>query len=934
MYNGGALAASYVAIDLETTGLDFETDAIIEIGAVRFDAEGVLDTFQALVNPGQPIPLVVQGLTGIGDTDVAGAPGLSEISGEVSAFLGDSALVGHNVLGFDVEFLDRAGIGHGSTIYDTQELATLLLPGLTEYGLAALARHLGILMPEHHRAAADAETARLLFLALREAAIGLPRRTLEQASRWLAPTGLPWRRFLREALEAAPAVGDIAEVRGRGRPMPAPLGARSNAQSVSPEQAIAVLASARDHPEIFPDFDERAEQREMAGAVMEALNGDERLIVEAGTGVGKSLAYLAPAACHALAGNDRVVVSTATINLQEQLLKKDLPTVQALMGNGQGELRVCQLKGRRNYLCLKRFEGLRTAVELSDEEAVLATRVLIWLDQTESGDRAELRLSQGEEAVWRRMSAEGADCTAGNSAYVVEGSCFLQRARRQAEASHIVVVNHSLLLSDIATGGRVLPPYERLIVDEAHHLEEEATRQFGFKTSEREVGEMLSRCEGLASHVHTGLRGMALMPLELNEATQSVRQSGATARGRAAQFFEGLAGFVRQQATEGDGESRLLVTRGIRVQPDWPEVEIGWENLRLVVGEVISALKRLHTALGSVTPGEMTNYELVRGEVDALLEDGQAFVAGMSAAIEADDPERVVWIESERGGGGLAAAWAPLVVSDALREELYSERKTVVLTGATLRTRQGNGGDAGTGFGYIQERLGLEDARTLGLGSPFDYRRAAIALVPSDMPEPSEPEYLEALSLAVRELARASGGRALVLFTSHWALQAVRERVQGELAKVGITALGQGVDGSARQLVRALQADPKTVLLGTASFWEGVDVVGEALSLLVMARLPFNVPTEPVFAARSALYDAPFEQYAVPQAVLRFRQGFGRLIRSKTDRGVLVVLDRRIVSKRYGSAFLESLPGCGVREVMLREMPDIVEGWLGAGLRT
>jgi Rad3-related DNA helicase len=216
----------------------------------------------------------------------------------------------------------------------------------------------------------------------------------------------------------------------------------------------------------------------------------------------------------------------------------------------------------------------------------------------------------------------------------------------------------------------------------------------------------------------------------------------------------------------------------------------------------------------------------------------------------------------------------------------------------------------------------------MALGSPFDYRRAALVLVPRDMPEPEWPGYLESLAQAIADLVRSSRGRALVLFTSHSSLRATHQLLSEMLRDEAIQVLGQGIDGSARQLVRTLQSNPNTVLLGTASFWEGVDIVGEALSLLVIARLPFNVPSDPVFAARSALYDDPFGQYGLPQAVLRFKQGFGRLIRSKTDRGVLVVLDRRIASRQYGSAFLESLPDCAMREAAVREMPWMVEQWL------
>jgi len=954
------LGGSYVALDLETTGLDTESDEIIEIGAVRFDVSDVLGTFETLVNPRREIARAVQTLTGITDEVVRSARPIRVVAPEFEAFIGRSPVIGHNVTGFDLRFLARAGIAIGESVYDTQELAELLLPGRPEYGLAALCVQLGIPFEVRHRALADAEAARQLFLALRAQCAALPRQVLGQAAQWLSLTAWAGREFFREMRDAASNAGDsgapphAATPPAKGRPYEArPLSPSPKPVAVAPEEALAVLRSAAAHPELLPAFDRRMEQETMVSAVAQALNDEHRLLVEAGTGTGKSLAYLIPAACHAVANGDRVVVSTATINLQEQLLKKDIPAVEALLGEEGGRrkeeegawvedgsarsfdtsgragsgavpFRACQLKGRRNYLCLKRFDALRTAGVTGDEEALLATRILIWLSQTETGDRTELRLSQGEEAVWRRLSADGAGCTSDNSPYVVEGSCFLQKARRAAEASHIVVVNHALLLSDKATGGRVLPPYSRLVVDEAHHLEGEATRQFGFASGERALADILDRCEGIEAHVEAGLRSLqsALGPhSELTGVSRELRGRAAATREPARECFRALSVFMQEHTIEGiEREQRLLVNRSMRVQPDWPEIEMAWENLRLGLNQVIAGLAQIQHSLSALGAAEMVSYELIRSEADMLLQDVQATVSGLTAALEQDDPERIVWLECERSDGSLVVSSVPLAVDGLLQENLYEALKTVVLTGATLRA-QGS-------FAYLQERLGLEDAETLALGSPFDYRRAALVLVPSDMPEPEWPGYLESLAHGIADVVRASRGRALVLFTSHSSLRATH-RIVGELLREeAIQVLGQGIDGSARQLVRALQSKPNTVLFGTASFWEGVDVVGEALSLIVMARLPFNVPSDPVFAARAALYDDPFAQYALPQSVLRFKQGFGRLIRSKTDRGVLVVLDRRITSKKYGAAFLETLPDCKVQEASVREMSGMVEGWL------
>jgi len=920
------LGTNYVALDLETTGLDRENDAIVEIGAVRFDESGaILETYGTLVNPGRPLPSSVQDLTGISERELADAPPFYLIAAQFQAFLGDDPVVGHNVIGFDAPFLARAGIIVPEDLYDTQDIASLLLPGLAEYSLAALAQVLGIEFPVRHRALGDADASRQVFLALGKRARSLPADVLSQTAQWLANTQYPWRTFFARAWESAAAAGANGGLKLDVPELPPPLHPGRGRRPVDPERPVSVLASAKGRPDLLPEFDERPQQVEMSRAVTAALNEGRKLLVEAGTGTGKSLAYLIPAACHAMAGGERVVVSTATINLQDQLTKKDIPTVAELLP--ERGLRACQLKGRRNYLCLKQYQALRDQPFLSDAEALLAARVLIWLCSTQTGDRAELRLSPAEEAVWPKIAADAAQCSSDTSPFVVDGTCFMQRARKQAEGSHIVVVNHALLLSDTATGGRVLPPYQHLIIDEAHHLEDEATRQFGFTTSERLIGEMLLRCEALQKSVRPGLEASAVGagPLEqLSSCLLGLGRAGADARLRLAEFGRACLQFLADQSGEsGEPDQRLLVNRATRAQPDWVGVELAWENLKLVLGSVADGLDRLLALLTGPEAFGLVNQELVVAEVSGLLSDVRDARNGIAAAVEQDDPQRVVWLERDRTDLGIVVSWVPLAVAGLLRDQLYAERCSVVLTGATLRTH-------GT-FAYMQERLGLEDAETLALGSPFDYKQAALVLLPRDMPEPNWPEYAGALAQAVTGLTRASRGRALVLFTSYANLRAVYAAVEPVLRQEGIRVLGQGIDGSPRQLVRALQANPDTVLLGTASFWEGVDIAGEALSLIIMARLPFNVPTEPVFAARSALYDDPFNQYGLPQAVLRFKQGFGRLIRTKADRGALAVLDRRILSKSYGSAFIESLPACTVRQALLREMPALVEGWLKAG---
>jgi DNA polymerase-3 subunit epsilon/ATP-dependent DNA helicase DinG len=912
----------YVAFDLETTGLDTARAEIIEAGAVRFTRDEVVGRFSTFVKPRQPIPAAIERLTGISDADLASAPAIQVVTYDIEQFLEGAILVGQNICGFDVPVLDAHGIRRPDALYDTQPLAEILLPAIGRYGLADLADHFGIDFPVRHRASADAEVTRLVFLRLLDRALGLPAGILSEIAQRLIPTSFPWRGFFRDAREIAPSVVSAGSSRikrsdeGDSRP----LRPRAGPQAVHVEEPLAVLALAARRPDVFPEFDERSEQVQMLEAVNEGMNRGLTMMVEAGTGTGKSLAYLIPAACEALANGTRVVVSTSTINLQEQLTRKDLPAVRELMGELAPE--TCQLKGRRNYLCVRRFDALQQTPALTDDEALLASKVLVWLSETETGDRGELRLSAGEESAWWRISADGAECTSENSPYVVDGSCFMLRARKRAEASHIVVVNHSLLLSDIAVGGHVIPLYQHLIVDEAHHLEDEATRQFGFTCSRRDLLSLLDRSENIAPTLQAAMSDSPVM-LQLRQQVAglaaAVREAARAARPVVTAFCDAAAGFLTQVVGAGD-ESRLHIRNSTRAQPDWSGVEVAWDNAHLALADLARAVERLAEELSAGEDVGMLNNDLVLADTTGCLEDAVNRPAGIATALEHDDPQRVVWMETDRSDGGIVISWVPLDVSDQLRGGLYADRRSVLLTGATLRS-------AG-GFSYLQQRLGLEDCETLALGSPFDYRHQALVLVPRDLPDPNSGQYLEALSRTIVDLSRASRGRALFLFTSHSLLRAAHALAAGDLAKSGISALAQGVDGSPRQLVRALKSDPATVLFGTASFWEGVDIPGDNLALLGITRLPFAVPTDPIQAARASQYEDSFSEYSLPQAVIRFKQGFGRLIRTRTDKGVAVVLDQRVVTKQYGQAFLDALPGCPVRTVAAREMPDLVEGFL------
>ncbi len=930
----------YVSLDLETTGLDPEVDEIIEVAAIRFDTDGVIETFQSFVNPDRHLEYQISRLTGIDAGQLASAPHFSTIAADVERFVGLDPIVGQNPM-FDVTFLGRKGVSLFGPTYDTFELAGILLAGLREHSLGAIADHLGIEFTNRHRAIADAEAAMRVFTALRRKLAESPSQLLAEAERISASSDWSLRHLFREVAgkhPRRPVDHDGETVHAfvkRPTAIGDPVVPSSRRITVPPDKAVALLASstARD---AIDSFEERPQQIEMARAVGEALSEGSELIVEAGTGVGKSLAYLVPAALHATANNSRAVISTNTINLQEQLVGQDIPIARRILasaGIDADALTLAQLKGRRNYLCLLRWAAARHSSSLTSDEARVLVRMLFWLGRTDTGDRAELNVRREEETAWARFSAAEGGCLNAQCVYVRDGTCFLHRARKRAESAHVLVVNHALLLSDLATGGNVLPEYQHLVVDEAQHLEEQATNQLGFSASEDAVLEWLDRVHtrvgrdregGLAASVidATRVSAQAIGPgPQLQTLARAIGSPVARAHNGVSSFFRALTTFAQQHASAaGDYDERISINRGMRVQPDWADVEAAWFDTDELLAAVTGVLDELVAMLNQVNPADVLDRDAVAAEAGELLDAGEKLRRNISRIIGQDDRDTVCWLTMNRRDASPSVASAPLRVGDALRKQLFEPKESVVLTSATL--------SADDSFDYIKGRLGFEDAREVILGSPFDYRTSTLILTPSDVPEPAMTGYAAAVHSAIIDSVRASEGRALALFTSHSALRTAYQGVKRQLEEQEILVLAQGIDGSPKQLLSTLKSNHRTLILGAASFWEGVDITGEALSLLIMARLPFSVPTDPVFSARAELFDMPFEQYAIPQAILRFKQGFGRLIRRKSDRGAMIVLDRRLRSRRYGDSFLRSLPACNLREVALRELPDEVAAWL------
>ncbi|HEY6447224.1 MAG TPA: ATP-dependent DNA helicase [Acidobacteriaceae bacterium] len=624
-------------------------------------------------------------------------------------------------------------------------------------------------------------------------------------------------------------------------------------------------------------YEFRRGQLEMAQAVERAFSENRHLIVEAGTGTGKTLAYLLPALRACAATGRRVIISTGTKNLQEQLFFKDVPFLESMLG----PLRVCYMKGRANYLCRHKLFALRNQPILSGLEEISQYQAIAeWEKETETGDRAEIDDLPEASALWAKLDARNDACL--GQTCPDYGRCFITEMRRRAAESDVVIVNHHLFFADLAirqqAGGApdagVLPEAGMVIFDEAHELEDVASSYFGISLSNL-------RFEELARDVETMLRARRELKAGVVTAAQMIRE-------RARLFFAALP----TRATERWG-------RGSPERPSSGDGRIPFNNREEFLesqGDVylglLNALHRMENELEM--PREVEEAQPLRRRTGSVREH-------LKFLMESNDKNTVFWLERWSGRQMSTHLQAtPIDVSDLLRELLFQNYPSVVLTSATL-TVQG-------GFTHIRKRLGLDEARELVVPSHFRYGQQALLYLPPEMPDPREPNFQEEAAKRIRRMLDITRGRAFCLFTSYQQMRDLYERL---LCEVGYPLLLQGT-APRKALLEEFRETPNAVLFGTSSFWQGVDVQGEALSCVIVDRLPFAVPSDPVVQARMrAIEEAggkPFFEYQVPSAVIALKQGFGRLIRSLDDRGVLMLLDPRMERQRYGRIFLESLP--------------------------
>ncbi len=997
----------YIAIDIESTGIDADTGDIIEVAVLRFrlDKGGtfrVLDEWQTMVRPQNPIPYKITNLTGIRQADVENAPSFNQIRERLRHFLGNYPIVGHSVES-DIGFLRRQQFEVLNPAIDTYELATLVMPQQGNYSLKAVADSVGATEGEAHRALADARMTMEVFAALAGRIEQLPAEVLAEVNRIADQLIGDWalHRVFQDAIENQKEEEEPeGALSNLGALLKAKLAEQKQTAATSGEGELSFLFLSEEDKieELTPNPVGAAHLAQLANRVVfpihEAFTQKQPLLLEVpgglpGSQYERTWGMLVAAVETARREGQSVILATNSENQREKLIKQLVPELQEKLTRLETPQAAASAKKRRqdapkpfmatavknqgSYLCLRRWENFRKMESLTDDELKLLIKVLVWLPTTTEGDGSEIRIGNSER-LWSRINSQKGLCQTEFCDQPGLPRCFFRRAQERARTSHVVITDQALVLADLVGQAGTLPKSSYLVIDDAHHLEDEASRQFGTVISPYSLFnflDWLSRpvtwkpdagkerngfLHSLARHYNptTSPEAKTVIERVAEEAAQQVFLSREAA-GTLLRDLGAILGQLNQEHGQADGRVRL--DQKFRHGLLWAESVGVWQNFHREWEELYYRLLELRDEIDGLRAGLAKAAELY-AEANFYVHQCNYYLNKLAAAFETGEEGQVFWMASTRLHSASSAAQAlapegevspgndrsgisiysgPLEVAPWLEQHLFSGKRNVALISSTLTTEND--------FGFIKDRLGLEHAQPKEVRLQPDRNYApALLYLPTDMPEPNQSGYQKGVDQSIMDLARLSKGRTVVIFSSTSALRLTYKAIQRSLEGNNILVLAQGLDGSRRSMMARFRGTPKSVMLTTLNYWETADLENAGpgaegdeeaaleglFNLLVITKLPFDPPSDPLFAARleGRLFDQPFEQYSLPRTILRFRQTFERMLAGQPERSAVVMLDSRLVSKSYGSLFLNSLPPLSTRLDNLGQMKSTVGDWL------
>jgi ATP-dependent DNA helicase DinG len=931
----------FVVVDLETTGNNPKKgDKIIQFAAVVIENGKITGSFSSLVNPQRSIPAFIEELTGLEDEMVKEAPLFAEIAPKVNSLLEGAYFVAHNVL-FDLSFLQeeliQAGFeGFYGSVLDTVEMSRIIFPTADGYKLSDLAVREDLQHDRPHQADSDAQVTAELFLILVNRLYQLPQMTLRQLSQLSGGLKSDLQLLIDEIILDIDKNNEnwhhdleICQTLALKK-----VPNHIDSTSCSSQDEYQYPANEEEKMKMvkkgFAAYENRTGQFQMMDGVYRAFEYENHTLIEAGTGVGKSIGYLLPIAYFAKQKKLPVVVSTHTIQLQEQLIQNEIPLLTKIL---PFKVKSVLLKGRNHYISLEKF-ALSLLEENDNYDTTLTKmQILVWLTETNTGDRDELNLSSGGNIFWNKIKNDQS-IFAMNKFW--QEKDFYLRAKNEAQNADIIITNHSLLLSDLSAEKTFLPDFDYAIIDEAHHFEKVAGQYFGVTLDYLTTRLLLSQFgqyeQRLLFHEFENI----LDDLKVNRkdltTTVKINQIAADISYEMDEFFKLIALYAKSHSAERRGQYRAKV----RFSHDSGGKErhalvhsaerfaFLLKDLQSAITERLELIKNIKESLSTKQKGKMEEIISFRNEIEELRSTVQDCFIKKSNDVK--------WIEIDfRSQQNVTTFYAqPAFVAASLRERFFSIKKGVVLTSATLTVNNS--------FDYLIKEIGLakDSTLTMSIPSPFDYKNQVKLLIPEDLPEvnsTSLEDYVISITEHIITIAEATKGRMLILFTAHDMLKKTYELIKESGFLDDFAMIAQGItSGSRSRLTRNFQRYEKAILLGTSSFWEGVDIPGEDLSCLVIVRLPFSPPDEPLTEAKCQLIKQQggnaFTEYSLPEAILRFKQGFGRLIRTEKDRGILMVFDKRIITTKYGKDFLKSIPTIPMKKGKIDELVEIIYKWL------